>query len=510
MRTQKALKNIVTAVGSYLLLLVLGLVVRRLLLHRFDTELVGYDSLLSNIFTWISVADLGVQGSFSYRLYQAFAANDRDRISKLLGMYRKLFLTMGAAVGLVCAGLFFCLPAIFSGKVNFWGYFRLMYILYSVTAVTSYVFGYWGTLLVAGQLQYKAVRIETGIQVANLFAKALILWTVRSYFLYSVFNTAFALAGRVWITLSAKKEYSDIKPAAVSWSDFCTEGFTEEIRNLLPIKIAGAVNGATDSFLITMLINATTTGLYSNYTLIGSSVSYGFHKVLFPLQASVADLIYKDSSDTKDNTLKFYNTLHLVCFFLAAAVLTGFVMVFQNAIGVFFGARYRLSMSFVLAYAVIGYQNIQPLTDAIFRGCFGDFQIDRRFSAAGAAVNLAASVIFLRIWGVTGALLGTVLASLFNWCGNIMIVEKNLFERSLLRRWCTEAAYFLLACAEAALTWLLLKNVRYSFLNMWLLSLGSVLIPTACNLAIFRRTPAFQDILYRARLILTKFVEKKR
>ena len=57
MRTQKALRNILTSVGSYLFLLVLGLVVRRLLLHRFDTELVGYDSLLSNIFAWISLKE---------------------------------------------------------------------------------------------------------------------------------------------------------------------------------------------------------------------------------------------------------------------------------------------------------------------------------------------------------------------------------------------------------------------------------------------------------------------
>ena len=91
-----------------------------------------------------------------------------------------------------------------------------------------------------------------------------------------------------------------------------------------------------------------------------------------------------------------------------------------------------------------------------------------------------------------------------------MIVEKNLFGRPIWKLWRAEAAYFLLACAEVGLTWLLLRHVRYSFWNMWILCFGSVLIPTACNVVIFWRTPAFQDILYRASLILTKFVEKKR
>ena len=507
MRTQKALKNIVTSVGSYLLLLVLGLVVRRLLLHRFDTELVGYDSLLSNIFAWIAVADLGAQGSFSYRLYQAFAADDRDRISKLLSMYRKFYLSMGAAVGLVCVVLFFCLPAIFSGKVNFWSYFRLMYILYSITAVGSYLFDYWRALLTAGQLEYKCVRIDTALQVANLVSKALVLWTVRSYLLYLIFNTVFTLIKHIWNAQIAKKEYSYIKPVPVPWSDFCAEGFTEEIRNLFPIKITTAIYNATDSFLITMLIDATANALYSNYILIGSNVLNGFTRILLPLQASVADLVYKD---TKERILSFYKTIKLTCFFAATMILSGFTMVFQNAVAVFFGVRYWLPTGFVLAYAVLGYITVQSMASGIFRGCFGEFQTTRHFAIIGAVVNLVASVALLRVWGVTGALLGTIVSSVFGWHDAFLVVEKKLFGRPVWRLWCAEAAYFLLACAEVGLTWLLLRNIPYSFWNMWILCIGSVLIPTACNILIFRRTPAFQDILYRTRLILTKFVEKKR
>lgn len=495
-----------TSVGAYLLLIVLGLIVRRLLLHRFDTELVGYDSLLSNIFSWISLVDLGAQGSFSFRLYQAFAAEDRGRISKLLSMYRKLHLFMGAVVGLVCLALFFCLPAFFSGKVTFWGYFRLMYILYSVTAIGSYLFGYWRALLVAGQLEYKCVRIDTAMQAVNSISRALVLWTVRSYLFYLILNTAFTLGRHIWIALAAKKEYSYIKPVPIPWSEFRAEGFMEEVRNLFPIKIAGAINGATDSILITMLIDATTTGLYSNYILIGSHILTGFSKLIWPMRASVADLVYKE---TKDNALSFYKTMELICFFFAAMVFSGFTMVFQNAVAVFFGARYWLPKSFVLAYAVLGYVSTRMMTDSVFRSCFGEFQTERRFAVAGAAINLVVSVALLQIWDVTGALIGTIIADLFIWHGKMMIVEKKLFGRSFRRLWCAEAAYFLLACAEVALTWLLMRNIPYSFWNMWILCFGSVLIPTVCNVAIFWRTPAFQDILFRVKMILTKMVENK-
>ena len=506
MRTQKALKNVLTSIGSFALILLLGLVVRRLLLHRFETELVGYDALLSNIFDLIAIADLGVDGLFSFRLYRAFAEDDHDRISKLLSMYRKLFLFMGAVVGLVCLVFFFCLPYIFYEKVSLWGYFRLMYILYSVSAVSSYLLNYWRALLLAGQLEYKCVRIETTASVINLIAKTVVLWTIQSYLLYLVINTATTIIKRVLVGLTAKKEYSYVKSVPVPWSELRAEGFTEDIRNLFPIKFAKVVNYSTDSLLITMLINATTTGLYSNYVLIGNYALDVFRRILSPLQASVADLVYKK---TKDEALSFYKTMELICFFFATMVFSGFIMVFQNAIAVFFGARYWLPMSFVFFYAVLGYIDIRLCATAIFRGCFGEFQTERRFTVMGAAINLAASIVLLQVWGVAGVMLGTAIAQLFFWHGWSVIVERKLFERSLRRLWCREAVYFLLACAEAGLTWLLLRNVPYSFWNMWIRCVGSVLIPTVCNVAIFWRTPAFKDILFRAKMILTKVVGNK-
>lgn len=502
MRTQKAFKNVLTSIGSYLLVVVLGLIVRRLLLHRFDTELVGYDSLLSNIFALISVADLGLRGVSVFRMYQAFAKDDHDQISKLLSIYRKLYLSMGAVVGLICLVLFFFLPAIFSGKVNFWGYFRLMYILYSITAISSYLFDYWQIPLNAGQLEYKCTQISTVTQVANSISRALVLWTVRSYLLYLILNTTFDLISHIWNCLTAKKEFPYIKPVSVSWAELRAEGFTDEIHNALPIKLAGAINKATDSLLITMLIDAATTGLYSNYLLIGSGVVSGFTRILYPLRASVADLVYKES---KDDALNLYKTIELLCFFLATMIFSGFTMVFQNAIAVFFGARYWLPMSFVLAYAVLGYVSIQSVTDRIFRGCFGEYHIERRFSVTGAVINLAVSVVLLQVWNVTGVLIGTIIADIFVWHGQMAIVEKKLFGRSFRKLWGAEAVYFLLACAEVALTWLLLRKVPYSFWNMWIRCFGSVLIPTACNVVIFWRTPGFQNILLHVKMILAKF-----
>ncbi|MCH5184466.1 MAG: hypothetical protein J1E00_09855 [Oscillospiraceae bacterium] len=506
MRTQKALKNVLASIGAYIVLIALGLIVRRLFLHQFETELIGYDALLTNIFDLLSIADLGADGFFSYRLYHAFAEDDRGQITKLLSMYRKIYLFMGVVVSLICLALFFCLPYIFSGKVNFWSDFRLMYILYSIVATASYFLNYWRTLLVAGQLEYKCVRIETAAAVANLIAKTLVLLTVRSYLLYLLINTATAIIRRILIALTAKKEYPFVKPVPVPWSGLRTEDFTEEIRNLLPIKFAGAINGATDSLLITLLVDVTTTGLYGNYILIGNYALNGFRRMLSPLQASVADLVYKE---TKDDALSLYKMIELICFIFATMVFSGFAMVFQNAIAVFFGTRYWLSMSFVFSYAVLGYIAIRSQTAVIFRGCFGEFQIERRFSVVGAAINLLVSVVLLRIWGVTGVLFGTVIAQLFVWHGRMVIVEKKLFGRPFWTLWCTEVIYFLLACAELGLTWLALRNVPYSFWNMWIRCFGSVLIPTACNVLIFWHTTAFQDILFRIKMVLAKIVENK-
>ena len=189
MRTEKAFKNVITSVGSHLLILVLGLLTRRLLLQEFETELVGYEALLSSIFSIVAIADFGSDGLFVYRFYTAFAKEDRQEIGRLLGMYRTLCAGIGCAIAAGLTVVYFLLPVIFAGKVTLWREFRLMYGLYAVSNISSYFLSYRRSLFIASQQEYQAVRVETAVHILLMIAKAVLLLTAPSFLLYLLFTS---------------------------------------------------------------------------------------------------------------------------------------------------------------------------------------------------------------------------------------------------------------------------------------------------------------------------------
>ena len=76
LRTKRTLLNMAYALGSSLLLLLLGLVTRRLLVDNFGPQITTASQVVSQLFTFFSIAEFGVGSVISYRLYEQQAHVD--------------------------------------------------------------------------------------------------------------------------------------------------------------------------------------------------------------------------------------------------------------------------------------------------------------------------------------------------------------------------------------------------------------------------------------------------
>ena len=112
LRTKRTLLNMAYALGSSLLLLLLGLVTRRLLVDNFGPQITTASQVVSQLFNFFSIAEFGVGSVISYRLYEQIAAKNEEKISKYMSMYKWAY----RVVGLVIAGgLIFLLRRYWSG-----------------------------------------------------------------------------------------------------------------------------------------------------------------------------------------------------------------------------------------------------------------------------------------------------------------------------------------------------------------------------------------------------------
>ena len=505
MRTKNALKNLIVATVSYCFLTVVALLVRRLLLHSFDVELIAYDGLLSNIFSLMAVAEMGTSGLFDYRMFQAFAKNDHERIEKLLSMFRMAYRLIAFVILGICTVVFFLLPVFFAGKVKFWGYFRIMYVLYAVSTLATYFLGYWRTLLVAGQREYKVVAIQTMLNVGTQLAKLLILWTTRRFLLYQFITCLTSLSTQFFSKRCARKEYPAVGFVPVTWQDFKTEGMFREARELVLIKLSSTVMYSTDNLLILLLVSTTATAMYNNYCLIASAAITLVFKLIQPMHATIANLVNQES---KESSFAFFKTLDLWCFFLASVLLVCFGIVLQPAIAVFFDEQFLLPYSFVVAFALQYYVNTKKQAVAEVRGSFGDFHIERFYNIIGMFLNIGLSLTLGHCWGITGIVFGTIAALLFFWIGFAVIVIRNYYQKSWLSYWGREFLFLLLAVLEFGIAYVASYRIPYTFIGIVLRCIIGVTVPTTLNILLFCRTQAFLGAVYRLRSVLT--IQSKR
>ena len=104
MRTQKTILNLVYALGSSLLLMLLGFATRRLLVFNFGNDITAASQVVDKLFNFFSIAEFGVGSVISYRLYEQIAAKDIEKISKYMSMYKWAYRAVGVVI-CVLAGI---------------------------------------------------------------------------------------------------------------------------------------------------------------------------------------------------------------------------------------------------------------------------------------------------------------------------------------------------------------------------------------------------------------------
>ena len=491
MRTRKALVNMLYSLFSYALLLIFGIIIRRFLLQQFNTEIVGYEGIIADMFSYVALADFGLDALFNYRLYEAFAKDDKERVNKLSNMYRTLWNSLGLIVMIICIILFFSLNSIFKGKVNNWDVFKINFILYSLSSLSTYFLGYWRSILTACQKEYKAIRIETILNFIGFGTKLIVLIFTKNFVLYLLVNTAFILLNKLIVYLISKKEFSYFKKEKTTLSEFKKEGMLKECSQLIMIKTADVVNWSSTNLFISLLLNVNSATLYFNYAIIGSAIWSAIANFIRPIKSTLADLIYKES---KEDSYNFYKVMDVGCFFLGVIILIGYATVFQSAIIFFFGEEYLLPLSFVYAYAFLYYFAAKSEATNLFRECFGDYKMESIFSFIAIVTAFILLIVLSKQLGVAGIIISTILSYLIIWHARKVIVISKFYNLSLLKSWLNELLYVILAAVELFICIKITDFIPLNFIGMMLRGIISVIVPTIINLIIFRKSQ-FMDTL---------------
>jgi hypothetical protein len=107
-----------------------------------------------------------------------------------------------------------------------------------------------------------------------------------------------------------------------------------------------------------------------------------------------------------------FRIVDLIAFFLAASCSRRSLRCFSRQFPSIYGAQYLLPLSFLAFYSLYCYIIIKDNAIRMFRETVGEFKQEKMWSVTGAGVNIILSLIGVKLFGITGILMGTFLSEL--------------------------------------------------------------------------------------------------
>lgn len=148
-RTQKSVKNMTIGMLSQLFTLWLSFVSRTVFIKFLTAEYLGISGLFSNVLTVLSFAELGIGDAMTYAMYKPVKEDNRKLVNQLMVVYKKAYTGIAVVVGAIGLGLSFFLSFIIAEPPDIPESLQLIFWLYVVNNMASYILTYKKSILIA-------------------------------------------------------------------------------------------------------------------------------------------------------------------------------------------------------------------------------------------------------------------------------------------------------------------------------------------------------------------------
>ena len=428
---QKGTLNIGVSIVSKILLLIGGFLVRRFLILYVGNDANGLHALYNSIIGFLSVAELGVGSAITFCMYEPIVQKDKQKVSALFGLFRKLYLIIGAVIfigGLVVMPF---LPTLAKGYeetgVNLYFTFFLMLVSIFIT----YIFASKTSLINAYKNNYITTLISSIGRLIEYVLQIVVLVLTKSFVLYLLCLIFSSLLQWLATEFVFNRDYKQVIEKSSPLDTETKKEVAKNIKAMFMHRIGYVLVNTIDSMIISAFIGVAILGKYSNYVLV-CTAGMGVLGLFFtPLTSVIGHFCVEERGDTRE-VRKYYNFFYGVNYILGVIFFLVYYAIIDNVISVFFGGDLLLEKSISFVLALNYFLQFMRQSTLLFRDATGTFYNDRWKPLFEGLSNLVLSIICVSFFGVVGVILATIFTNLLI-CHIVepFVLHKNFFNTSV-------------------------------------------------------------------------------
>ena len=440
-RIVNSTKNLISILLSQVVSILLRFIGRTIFINVLGKSYLGINGLFSDIFTMLSLAELGLDTAITYRLYKPIAENDNERLRVLLNFYKHAYFIIGLVIFTAGIILIPFLPYLIKdySKLDDLGInATLIFLLYLFNTASTYLFfAYRSSIIKAAQKMYIVTSISMIVSFVARIVQIVSLLIFRSFTLYVAISVFFSVITNFISFIAAKRMFPEVCMPTKEKLDISEiKDIFKDLSAVFVGKVNVVVLKATDNIVLSAFIGLETVGLYSNYLLLYTTIKSLLTGVYNAAKASMGDFFIQSDLQTKYDFIKLMNYITIILYGTAAV---GVSVVANELIGVWIGDDYLIEFPFsVLIGIEILFMGIKQNLNQI-RNVSGLFRQMWMRPLIGTIINLVVSIALVNTLGIFGVIIGTITADI---AANFAIDPRIIFINAFNNKWKVSEYYY--------------------------------------------------------------------
>ena len=451
--------NLLSGVLYQVVLIALSFLLPRLYLENFGSEVNGVLSTIKQIFVYMLLLESGVGLATTQALYKPVAEKNHNKVSSVISATHSYYVKVGVIYAIIVLLIALVYEYIVPTAIGPGVIFGIV-ILTALPQLFSYfVQAKYRILLEVDGRKYVITNSETVLQLLSNIGKILVLILSNSLILIQLVYCILYLFQLAYVFIHAKRRYK--------WLDTKAEPNFEAIsqrKSVLVHQVSSMVFNNTDVLLLSFLTDFKVVSIYTIYNIFFSQVQTFITSIISGFSFALGQMFHID----RDKFLKVYNvyeTFYIMSTFiiytLMAVFLLPLIQIYTSGID---DANYT-NVYLVILFVIMNLLSNGKLPSNHVLEFSEKFEETRSHAIVEMIINIVVSVVAILLWGICGAILGTIVALLYRGTMMIYYSNKKVLDRSSFatyKIWLVNGAVF----AVIMLVFFVDSFCGLSFLNL--------------------------------------------
>ena len=507
-RTQYTLKKLLWGNVSQIINLVMKFISRTVFIYFLGQTYMGVNGLYTNVLGVLSFTELGIGTAMNFALYKPVAEGDREKIKSLMSFYKKAYRVIALIVFLAGLAIMPFLGVLVKDPGDV-GNIYVYYLIYLADTATSYLVTYKYSLVSSEQKNYVVTNVGTVISVLQVVIQIAVMTIYRSFLLYLITNVAVSMGQKLFNAIYLNRKYPYLNEHCEKLDKTELDKIKKNVFALIIHKIGDVCVHQTDNILISAFISLAVVGKISNYNYVITTVT-GFLSVIFSsVIGSLGNLI---ATESKEKQYRIFRIYRFVGFWIYGFCAIALFVLFQPFIVLWAGEEWLVDDFTVALICLERYCVGHRVVVNNFKSAAGIFDQDKWVAFGQAIINLIVSVIMVRLIGLPGIYVGTVVQGLFCTVIKPYILYRDVFDQNPVHYY-IDSVKFLAGELLAAIVlyvlkyWIIGSIANVTVLNFGIMILLTAVIPNVLFYVLFRHTEEWN---YLSNLVGNRLIGKLR